>query len=242
MKTGTDAFGRALLDWVRGGTDPEVIERDDGFTEVGAGPEGYLARFQEWPLSERKAIQYVRGRIIDVGCGAGRVPLYLQDRGFEVVGMDASTLAARAVRMRGVRRVWCTTIDRLAPQIGSFDTIILFGNNFGIFGTPQRAQRMLKDWAVRMPPGSRILAQSTNPYCGAPTLDRPYYRRNQRRGLMPGQTRLRYRYRNFASSWFPWLFVSRREMRMLLDGTGWYQSHIIGGPSGQPYVAILQKH
>ena len=29
----TDAFGTALLDWVKGGTVPETIQRDDGYVE-----------------------------------------------------------------------------------------------------------------------------------------------------------------------------------------------------------------
>jgi len=76
MRKGADVFGRALLDWAQGGTVPEIIERDDGFTETGAGHEGYLAEFKDWPSSQRQSIRYVRGRVIDVGCSAGRVALY----------------------------------------------------------------------------------------------------------------------------------------------------------------------
>jgi hypothetical protein len=32
-----DVFGHALRDWARGATDPEVFERDDGFTATGLG-------------------------------------------------------------------------------------------------------------------------------------------------------------------------------------------------------------
>jgi len=93
-----------------------------------------------------------------------------------------------------------------------------------------------------MPPGARILAQSTNPYCGgAPAVDRGYYFRNRDRGLMPGQVRMRIRYGTDVGPWFPWLFVSRREMGMLLRGTGWHRSRILGGPPSEPYVAVLEK-
>lgn len=34
-----DAFGMALVDWARGGTDLEILEREDGFVDTGAGPE-----------------------------------------------------------------------------------------------------------------------------------------------------------------------------------------------------------
>jgi SAM-dependent methyltransferase len=237
-----DVFGRALRDWAQGGTEPEIFERDDGFTETGMGHELYLADVAHWPGPERRAMRYVRGRVIDVGCAAGRVALHLQGRGYEVVGLDNSPLAVRTARTRGVAHTWCGTADSLSTRIGSFDTIVLFGNNFGIFGTPDRIRRVLTSWARRTGPGTRILAESTNPYCGgAPVLTRSHYFDNRRRGLMPGQVRLRIRYRGQAGPWFTWLFVSRREMKSLLRGTGWHQCRVLGESPGDPYVAVLEK-
>jgi SAM-dependent methyltransferase len=242
MAERSDVFGHALQDWTSGGTEPEIFERDDGFTETGVGHELYVAGFADWPTAERRAMRYVSGRVIDVGCAAGRVPLHLQERGSDVVGIDTSPLAVRTARARGVADVWCMSADAVATRIGSFDTIVLFGNNFGIFGTPARLRRVLTSWARRTPPGARILAESTNPYCGgAPVLTRGYYFRNRRRGLPPGQVRLRIRYRNSATPWFTWLFVSRREMGTLLRGTGWHQSRILGGSPSDPFVAVLEK-
>src|ERR1019366_4570182 len=102
---------------------PEMIERDDGYTTIGAGPEVYLSEFQGWPSAERQSVRSMRGRVLDVGCGAGRVALHLQERGIDVVGLDSSSLAVQAARIRGVKEVWCTSIDALGPKIGSFDTV-----------------------------------------------------------------------------------------------------------------------
>jgi SAM-dependent methyltransferase len=230
------------MDWARGGTAPEVIERDDGFTDIGAGHELYVAKFKDWDSSERRSMSYARGRIIDVGCGAGRVALYLQQQGFNVVGMDASRLAIRSARLRGLKKAWCMSIDDLSAKIESFDTIVLLGNNFGIFGSPERLRGMLGVWASRTSPGTRILAQSTSPYWGrAPAFDRAYCRRNKQKGLMAGQIRLRTRYQGCVGEWLDWLFVSRHEMRLLLRGTGWHQTRILGGLPSDSYVAVLEK-
>jgi SAM-dependent methyltransferase len=240
MLRNADPFGMALLDWVQGGSDLEILERDDGFVDAGAGPEVYLAPFREWPEVERRAMRFVRGRVLDVGCGAGRVGLHLQDRGFDVTGIDHSPLAVRACRARGVRSVRLMSIDDLAAHIVGFDTLVLFGNNFGMFGTPPRLRRLLKAWAARAPIGARIAAESTNPYLRVPEVHRSYHRANRERGRLPGQARLRVRYRAAASPWFDWLFVSAAEMRRLLRGTGWRIRAILDDRPSPMYVAILE--
>ncbi|HEY5267107.1 MAG TPA: class I SAM-dependent methyltransferase [Acidimicrobiales bacterium] len=242
MKKETDAFGLALLDWARGGVIPEIVERDDGFTETGAGPEVYLSDIKGWPLAERQSVRHMRGRVLDVGCGAGRVALNLQQRGIDVVGLDSSPLAIEAAAIRGVQEVLCMSTDTLGRKIASFDTIVMYGNNFGIFGTPDRARDVLTKWAKWTSPETRIFVESTNPYCGgAPGIDRAYYHRNKERGDMPGQARFRYHYGHSVGSWFSWLFVSRNEMREILRGTGWHQARVLSERSSEPYVAILEK-
>jgi len=242
MTPDNDVFGHALLDWALGGTVPEVLEREDGFTQVGAGPDVYLSGFKGWPSAERKSIRYIRGRVMDIGCGAGRVALELQRRGVDVVGLDASPLAAKAAKIRGLNEVWSTPIQDLDQRIGTFDSLVLFGNNFGIFETPTRARHLLIHLAKNTKPGVRIFAESTNAYCGgAPAFDRTYYHRNKARGRCPGQVKLRYHYGHLVGPWFRWLYVSRSEMATILVGTGWHLERVLGANPSEPYVAILVK-
>jgi SAM-dependent methyltransferase len=221
---------------------PEIVERDDGYMEEGAGPEVYLAGIRDWPSGERQALRHVRGRALDVGCGAGRVTLELQKRGFDAVGVDSSPLAARAARLRGVDMVWRTSLEKLGGRIGDFDSVILFGNNFGLFETPGAAHDRLKEWARLTKRDARIFVESTSAYGGgAPGFDRTYYRRNRANGRPPGELRARYRYEDSIGGWFTWLFVGRGEMREILRGTGWHMARVFGSHVGEPYVAMLEK-
>lgn len=231
-----------MWDWVSGGTEPEVHERHDGYIEVGAGPELYLAPYDRWPAAERRAMRYVHGRALDVGCGAGRVALHLQDEGVEVVGLDASPLAVRAARTRGVRQVRQTRVGSFGAEVAGFDTVILLGNNAGIFGTPLRLHAALRSWARTMAPGARVLAGSTSPHGGAaPLLDGDQRRANRRQSKMAGQLRLRVRYRQLATDWFDWLFLSQREMRDLVRGTGWQCLTAVGEGPAEPFVMVLEN-
>ncbi|HUY62959.1 MAG TPA: class I SAM-dependent methyltransferase [Acidimicrobiales bacterium] len=236
-----DAFGLALRDWSRGGTDPEVYERDDGFVDVGAGPDLFMAGPRFWPAAERRAMRYVRGTVADLGCGGGRVALHLQDRGFDVTGVDASALALRVARDQGLKRTEHVTLSAFAGHVAIFDTVVLFGNNLGMFATPERLRRTLRQWAAVAAPGTRILAESTRPASGhAPGLDGDYMARNRRLGRPPGQVRLRVRYRQWASPWFDWLFVAPADMRAIVEGTGWDVRAVVEPEAGGPYVALWE--
>jgi SAM-dependent methyltransferase len=237
----SDVFGRALLDWAKGGTVPEIVEREDGFTQSGAGPDVYLSAPKDWPAAERQSLRLMRGRVLDVGCGAGRVALALQERNLEVVGLDWSARALEAAQRCGVKSVQRGSIDHLGRLIGQFDSVVLFGNNFGLFRTPEHAHELLAQWAKKSKPGTRVFLESTSAYFGgAPGFDRLYYRRNLECGRPPGSVRLRYRYEEFTGEWFTWLFVSRREMKAILRGTGWQQVRAFASGTSDPYVAVLE--
>jgi SAM-dependent methyltransferase len=118
----------------------DLVERDDGFIDSIPGS-SYLAKFEDWAEIERRAMDFVRGHVIDLGCGAGRVALYLQQKGLDVLGFDISPLALKVCRERGLRKTRRGSIHDLRFPRGSFDTAIMFGNNFSLLGTPARPQR-----------------------------------------------------------------------------------------------------
>ena len=82
MKDDEDAFGHQILDYYNGKAGKEIIERDDGLIEISTGPEYYFTEYSEWMKIEQEALTYVKGHVLDIGCGAGRHSLYLQDKGF----------------------------------------------------------------------------------------------------------------------------------------------------------------
>ena len=194
-----DAFGQMLLD----GTGPEIIERDDGF--VDAAKMVYFAPAAQWPAVERRALRWARGRVLDAGLGAGRAALELQRRGRSVVGIDVSPGAVEVARARGVRDVRLLAFEEVDESLGHFDTIVMFGNNFGLVGSPSKAQRLLR----RLRPlADRIVAASNNPYATDDPAHLAYQERNRKRGRMSGQLRLRNRYRDLIGPWFDYLIVS----------------------------------
>jgi SAM-dependent methyltransferase len=225
-----DAFGQMLLD----GADSEIIERDDGFIE--AATLAYFAPVQRWPSVERRALRFARGRVLDVGVGAGRVALELQARGRDVVGIDVSPGALEVARKRGARDVRLLDFADVDASLGRFDTLVMYGNNFGLFGSPAKAKRLLR----RLRPFvNRIVAASNDPYGTEVPAHLAYQEGNRARGRMPGQLRIRVRYREHADPWFDYLIVSPGEMAEIVAGTGWEIRRLIRD-EGSYYVAVLE--
>jgi SAM-dependent methyltransferase len=241
LKEHEDAYGRLILDYLEGSPAPEIVERDDGFiTASRFGPDFYFAPFRLWPKTQRSAARLVRGRVLDVGCGAGRVALELQERGHEVVGIDVSPLAVEVARRRGAKDVRQLAVTRVGPGLGRFDTIVMFGNNCGLLGNPRRAPWLLRRFKSVTSPGARILAESTDPYA----TDRPehlaFHERNRRRGRMAGQLRIRIRHGVYRTPWFDYLLASPEELAGLASSTGWELTRVIG--DGEPsYVGVLER-
>ncbi len=131
-----DAYGHMLLDLAAGIPAVEIIERDDGYVLPGALAAEYLLPYDRWPSHQRAVVDRARGRVLDIGCGAGRFCLELQDRGHEVVGIDVSPGAVEACRRRGVTDARPMALEEIDASLGTFDTVIMMGNNFGLFGDP----------------------------------------------------------------------------------------------------------
>lgn len=113
-----DGYGALLLSAYKTGGQGmfEIAERVDGFIAASNWPPRYFSDYSGWSERERQAIQRAKGRVLDIGCGAGRFSLHLQQKGFDVTGIDNSRGAVRVCKLRGVKNVRLKSID----DIGKF--------------------------------------------------------------------------------------------------------------------------
>jgi SAM-dependent methyltransferase len=230
-----DAFGRMLIDTLEGrAAGQEITERDDGF--IGVSTFDYFAPVRRWKTVERRALRFVRGRVLDVGCGAGRIALELQARGRQVVAIDPSPGAVEVARRRGVRDVRLMRLEDVDESLGHFDIVLMYGNNFGLFASRAKGRKLLK----RLRPlADLIVAESNDIQRTDVPVHLAYQEDNRRRGRMPGQLRLRVRYGNLKGPWFDYLLVSPEEMTEIVDGTGWRIERFVRD-EGTYFVAVLR--
>jgi SAM-dependent methyltransferase len=198
----------------------EIIERDDGLIN-GAPADHYLDGPDRWEPFDHRAVDRAAGAVLDIGVGAGRIALVLQERGVDVTGLDVSPGALGVARSRGVRRLVRATVDQHATAGQRYDTFLMLGNNLGLVEGRERAPAFLEALAAMARPGARVIAQGTDPYGTSDPVHLGYHELNRRRGRLPGQLRLRLRYRDLSTDWFDYLVCSTEELAQLVAGGPW---------------------
>jgi SAM-dependent methyltransferase len=241
MKPCGDAFGHMIADFHSGNrAGQEIVERDDGYFDATGGPRAYFREYHDWPPHEKNAMKYVRGAVLDIGCGAARHSLHLQREGFDVTGIDVSPRALKVARERGLKRTRLISITQVGAALGAFDTVLMLGNNFGLFGSLTRARWLLRRFKRLTTGDARIIAESNNIYETTNPWHLRYQKQNRRRGRMSGQVRIRVRYHTHVTPWFDYLLVSQEEMKKVLKGTGWHVARFVESGSA-PYIGVIEK-
>jgi SAM-dependent methyltransferase len=240
-----DGYGEMLLAALEDDELLEIVERDDGFIMASRfGPDTYLSPYRKWPPRQRRAMRLARGRVLDVGAGAGRVALHLQEKGLDVVAIDASPGAVKTCRKRGVKDARVLRIEDVDESLGLFDTVVMYGNNLGLLASKTKGRRLLRQLHRATTDRARIIGEILDPYPGAPPIHRAYHARNRKRGRYSGQIRIRIRYRDVATQWFDYLFLSQKELEELIAGTGWRLARTYEDDEGARaglYIAVMEK-
>jgi 2-polyprenyl-3-methyl-5-hydroxy-6-metoxy-1,4-benzoquinol methylase len=241
LKPEEDTFGQEIWACYKDEEASEIVEREDGYFNATPGnPKNYFSEYADWSPIERKAVEIVKGRVLDIGCGAGRHSLYLQSKGFDVLGIDSSPLAIKVCKLRGLKKARVMAIEELDFKPSSFDTVIMMGSNFGLFGGFNKAKRILKKLHKITSKNGLIIASTRDTFKTSIPDHLEYHKLNMQRGRMPGQLRLRIRFRKCVGRWFDYLIVSKKEMEDILKGTGWKIKETIDSDNSA-YIAAIEK-
>ncbi len=235
-----ELYAQAMLDYWMGKRVRVEFERDDGYRSLSA-IHAYFSTFNQWPRMEREAMKEVRGRVLDLGCGPGRHALYLQTKRHAVVGLDASPTQVALARIRGVQEVYLGNVHRIPAGLGTFDTVLLLGNNLGLPGDVPRMRAFLRGLQPVMRRGGRLVGHGRIP--GTWSVDHlPYVKRNIARGRPAGQLTLRVRYKGRIGDWFNLLLLSPDDLARIAHQSGWELSRVIWGGGYAPgdYIAVVE--
>jgi SAM-dependent methyltransferase len=101
-----------------------------------------------------------RLRVLDAGCGTGRVAIRLAERGVEAVGVDVDPALLARARDKAPAIEWVEAdLADLGPDDvpGPFDAVVMAGNVM-IFVAPGTEPAVVTNLAARLAPGGLLVA------------------------------------------------------------------------------------
>ena len=204
LSPNNDPMGAAIRDYQNKGKASRLRVLSSMFDEDEM-PVAHLFRtFSQMPRLEQKALSMAKGRVLDIGAGAGCHALALQEHGLEVKAIDISPLSCEVMKERGVKNAEC--VNLFNPQLqGKYDTLLLLMNGTGIAGKLNRLSMLLNRLKELLAEGGQILIDSSDlKYIyenedGSMDIDlnAPYY----------GEVDYQMQYKNVKGEPFDWLYT-----------------------------------
>lgn len=233
-----DLIGEAILDYQLT-QKPAVILTETDISEAEEMDVSYWFRsYKEMPELEQLALKKSKGKILDIGCGAGSHALYLQEKNLDVTAIDISPKAIEACQLRGVKNAQLTNILDVKDQ--QYDTLLLLMNGTGIFGRLIHITQYLEHLKNLLTPAGQILIDSSDLIYmfdededggkWIPMDNKDYY----------GELVFQVHYKGKTEDAFDWLYLDYNTLQNAAHGSG-LECELIYEGENYEYLARLTK-
>ena len=228
-------MGRAIADYFKTQKASKLRVFSPMFEEDEIPLTTLFRNYESMPEIERKALDLTKGRVLDVGAGAGCHSLVLQEKGMDVTAIDISPLSVETMKKRGVKKVLEQDFFTLE---GQYDTILMLMNGIGIVGTLERLPEFFKQLDKILAPGGQVLCDSSDiSYVFEDEegmIDIPnemnYY----------GEHSFRMQYKDTIDEPFNWLYIDADTLREKAGRCG-YAVEVVAEGEHYDYLARITK-
>ncbi|MGN1354280.1 MAG: class I SAM-dependent methyltransferase [Alloprevotella sp.] len=228
-----DPMGAAIADYHKNGRADRLRVLSPDFDEDEMPVDMLFRHYDAMSPLEQQALDHCRGRVLDIGAGAGCHALVLQDRGLDVTAIDISPLSVETMKARGV----CHAIEQdFWTMQGRFDTLLMLMNGIGIVGTVSRLPRFFAHIKTLLAPGGSLIFDSTDirylfededGHFDLPTNH--YY----------GELTYRMQYRQVKGRSFPWLYINFATLADAAHAAG-FQATLLAHGDHFDYLAEIR--
>ena len=232
-----DPMGAAIADFYKNGIAGRLRVLSSMFDEDEI-PVAHLFREEdEMGELELKALELSKGRILDVGAGAGCHALALQDRGMEVTAIDVSPLSVEVMTKSGIDDARLVNLydETLCEK---FDTILMLMNGSGIIGKIANMPQFFARIDSLLAEGGQVLMDSSDLIYlfededGGVDIDLAgdYY----------GEVDFTMQYKNIKSETFDWLYIDFETLAFHAAENG-FEAELVMQGEHYDYLAHLTR-
>jgi cyclopropane fatty-acyl-phospholipid synthase-like methyltransferase len=215
MGNNTDPVGLAIQTYCKTKKPFDIIVHADLCDDDIIPIEVLFRSFEEMPESEKLALSKMKGKVLDVGAGAGVHSLELMDRGMNVTAIDISTGAVDYMKSVGINAVQSSFLNF---KEGKFDTILMLMNGIGVAGKLSNLKRTLEH-------AKKLLNKGGSMYCDSSDVKYLYEEEDGSYWLdlvseYYGNFRFQMSYKQAKSAWFDWLYVDYDTLHQVATEVG----------------------
>ena len=189
----------------------------------------YFRPLHAMPEIELLALENCKGKVLDIGAGAGSHSLALQAGGADVAALEISPKACEIMKLRGVQKIIQHDVFTFKGE--RFDTLLLLMNGIGITGNISGLRQFLQQAKKLTKRHGQLLFDSSDVaylYNGnIPDTDNYY-----------GEILYRYEYKKQKTEWFNWLYIDKEMLSQTALKEGW-KTQFIGVDDHDQYLARL---
>ena len=235
MNSKMDPMGRAIAEYYKDKKASRLRVFSPMFEEDEIPLTTLYRSYKSMPEIEQKALDMAKGRVLDVGAGAGCHSLVMQERGLDVTAIDISPLSVETMKERGVKKV---LEQNFLTMEGQFDTILMLMNGIGIVGTLERMPEFFKQLDKILAPGGQVLCDSSDISYVFETEDgiielpdnMSYY----------GEHSFQMQYKDTIGEPFDWLYIDADTLKEKAGRSG-YAVEVVAEGEHYDYLARITK-
>jgi SAM-dependent methyltransferase len=224
-----DVSGQALYDYYTKATPGKLWIHNKYGPKEEMPVRIYFRKAADMPDMELMALQNCKGRVLDIGAGAGSHTLALQEKGVDVTALEISPKAAEVMKLRGVKAI--VEQDIFQFEAGGFDTLLLLMNGIGLTGSIGRLRDFLQHAKKLLNPNGQLIFDSSDVaylYEGKPPKIENYY----------GEITYQYEFKRQKTNWFSWLYIDKKKLTKVAGEEGW-RTEILCKDEFDQYLAKL---
>ena len=235
MNSKMDPMGRAIADYHKSNKASKLRVLSPMFEEDEIPLTTLFRSYDSMPEIERRALDMAKGKVLDVGAGAGCHSLVLQEKGLDVTAIDISPLSVETMKERGVKKV---QEQNFFTMEGQYDTILMLMNGIGIVGTLKRLPEFFKQLDKILAPRGQVLCDSSDISYVFETEDgiielpddMTYY----------GEHSFRMQYKDTIGEPFYWLYIDADTLKEKAGRNG-YTVEVVAEGDHYDYLARIIK-
>jgi SAM-dependent methyltransferase len=230
-----DPIGKAIQEYAKTKKPDDIIVSSEICEDDIIPVEVLFRTFDEMPEIETLAVHTAKGRVLDVGAGAGAHALEMKKKGCDVLAIDISKGAVDYMISQGLN---AQEIDFFKLKNEKFDSIIMLMNGIGIAGSLANLENTLRHAKSLMNENGQLIFDSSDiKYLYEDEdgslwvdLNTEYY----------GNFRFKMKYKGQATNWFDWLYVDFDTLFVAAQNVGLKAERLYNKDNN--YLAVLKQN